>query len=107
MINSINSLFCYLNLDPKPGQGPSKLEALEEITEEDEMNFESIHNIDEWGTESALTMREALKTWNMTVQWWLVANVYRQLPGKVLCKKTIKIRLKILFYNKLLNLVQT
>ena len=81
MINSINSLFCYLNLDPKPGQGPSKLEALEEITEEDEMNFESVHNIDEYGTESALTMREALKTWNMTVQWWLVANVYRQLPG--------------------------
>ena len=45
------------------------------------MDFESVHNIDEWGTESALTMREALKTWNMTVQWWLVANVYRQLPG--------------------------
>ena len=40
----INSLFCYLNLDPKPGQGPSKLEELEKITEEDEMNFE-YHNL--------------------------------------------------------------
>jgi lysophospholipid acyltransferase 7 len=26
-------------------------------------------------------MRDALKSWNMTVQWWLVANIYRRLPG--------------------------
>lgn len=45
-----------------------------------EMNFETIHNIDEFATESVTTMRDALKTWNMTVQWWLVANVYRRFP---------------------------
>ena len=28
------------------------------------------------------TMREALKTWNMTVQYWLAANIYRRLSGK-------------------------
>ena len=67
--------------DPKPGQGPSNLEALEDITEVDEMNFETVHNIDEFAAESVTTMREALKSWNMTVQWWLVANVYRRLPG--------------------------
>jgi len=67
--------------DPKPGQGPSKLEALEDVTEVDEMNFETVHNIDEFAAESVTTMREALKSWNMTVQWWLVANVYRRLPG--------------------------
>ena len=27
-------------------------------------------------------MREALKTWNMTVQYWLAANIYRRLSGK-------------------------
>ena len=67
--------------DPKPGQGPSKLEALEDVTDVDEMNFETVHNIDEFAAESVTTMREALKCWNMTVQWWLVANVYRRLPG--------------------------
>ena len=67
--------------DPKPGQGPSNLEALEDVSEVDEMNFETVHNIDEFAAESVTTMREALKSWNMTVQWWLVANVYRRLPG--------------------------
>ncbi len=67
--------------DPKPGQGPSKLEELANVQEGDEMNFETIHNIDEFATESVTTMREALKSWNMTVQWWLVANIYRRFPG--------------------------
>ena len=68
--------------NPKPGQGPSNLEALEDVSENDVMDFETVHNIDELATESVTTMRDALKTWNMTVQWWLVANVYRRLPGK-------------------------
>ena len=68
--------------EAKPGQGPSKLEELttRELREED-IDFETIHNIHEFKTESVTTMREALKSWNMTVQWWLVANVYRRLPG--------------------------
>ncbi len=28
------------------------------------------------------TMRESLKTWNMTVQYWLAANIYRRLSGR-------------------------
>ena len=66
--------------DPKPGQGPSRLSELDKVKPRDEMNFEAIHNIDEFAAESVSTMREALKSWNMTVQWWLVANVYRRLP---------------------------
>lgn len=62
------------------GQGPSKLEELEAYKENDDIDFEVVHNIDEWKTESVSTMREALKFWNMTVQWWLVANVYRRMP---------------------------
>ncbi len=30
-------------------------------------------NLDERGADSAPTMREALKCWNMTVQHWLVS----------------------------------
>ena len=43
------------------------------------INFETMHNIDEYGVETVTTMREALKTWNMTVQWWLAANVYKRI----------------------------
>ena len=68
--------------EAKPGQGPSKpVELDREVDIEDDIDFETIHNIDELKTESVTTMREALKTWNMTVQWWLVANVYRRVPG--------------------------
>ena len=42
------------------------------------MNFETVHNIDEFGAESVPTMREALRTWNMTVQYWLVNVVYKR-----------------------------
>ena len=42
-----------------------------------------MHNIDEHGVETVTTMREALKTWNMTVQWWLAANIYKRLPLSV------------------------
>ena len=47
------------------------------------INFECVHNIDEHGVETVTTMREALKTWNMTVQWWLAANIYKRLPSSV------------------------
>ena len=67
--------------EPKPGQGPSKPITEEEFESDMEINFETIHNIDEFKTESVTTMRDALKTWNMTVQWWLAANVYRRFPG--------------------------
>jgi len=82
--------------EPKPGMGPSKLHVLKEWimkSQEDDdnepigeakalgLNFEAIHNIDEYATETVTTMREALKTWNMTVQFWLASNVYRRLPG--------------------------
>ena len=68
-------------MDPKPGQGPAKAITTKVMESRQEINFETIHNIDEFKTESVSTMRDALKTWNMTVQWWLAANVYRRLPG--------------------------
>ena len=67
-------------------------------------NFETIHNIDEYAAETydvgyTLTslivdkfrsiifllslykqVRGSLKSWNMTVQWWLAVNVHRRFP---------------------------
>ena len=48
------------------------------------VNFETVHNIDEWGADFVPTMREALKCWNMTVQHWLVVIVYKRFPVKSL-----------------------
>jgi len=75
-----------LKSNPKPGQGPSVPEALNDLSAEEakELNFEAVHNIDEWGADFVPTMREALKCWNMTVQHWLVMVVYKRFPVKSL-----------------------
>ena len=67
---------------PRPGQGPSKPEELVKVKTDDEVNFETVHNIDEWGSDFAPSMREALRCWNMTVQHWLVFIVYKRFPIK-------------------------
>jgi len=49
-----------------------------------DINFETVHNIDEWGSDFVPSMREALRCWNMTVQHWLVFTVYKRFPVKAL-----------------------
>ena len=44
-------------------------------------NFETIHNIDEYAAEF-YDVRGSLKSWNMTVQFWLATNVHRRFPLK-------------------------
>ncbi|XP_069942145.1 lysophospholipid acyltransferase 7 [Cherax quadricarinatus] len=69
--------------EPKPGRGPSKYEALEVRSEKEstkvEYNFETIHNIDEFGADFTPTVRAGMRCWNMTVQFWLASNVYKRL----------------------------
>jgi len=71
---------------PRPGQGPTRPEGLESATNEEleNVNFETVHNIDEWGSDFVPIMREALRCWNMTVQHWLVFTVYKRFPIKSL-----------------------
>ncbi|KAK3871125.1 hypothetical protein Pcinc_023689 [Petrolisthes cinctipes] len=67
---------------PKPGRGPSDYQALEEgghKEEKTEYNFETIHNIDEYGADFTPTVRAGMRCWNMTVQFWLASNVYKRL----------------------------
>ena len=45
-------------------------------------NFEAVRNIDPYGVEFAGTVREVLRTWNMTVQYWMANTVYKRLPFK-------------------------
>ena len=58
--------------DPKPGQGPSKLEQLTKVTSKDEMNFEAIHNIDEFAVETVVIF---------VVQFLILAKSKSQILG--------------------------
>jgi len=69
---------------PRPGQGPTKPEELSEEGTYSSINWETVHNIDEWGSDFVPSMREALRCWNMTVQHWLVFTVYKRFPIKSL-----------------------
>nr|CAD7567533.1 unnamed protein product [Timema californicum] len=73
--------------DPKSGQGPTKeYHHLKEISTNPEKaskelySFETVHNLDASKTEFATTMRESIRSWNMTIQYWMAVNVYKRLP---------------------------
>lgn len=42
-------------------------------------DFETVHNIDEYGCDVTPTVREGMRGWNMTVQYWLAHHVYKRL----------------------------
>lgn len=62
-----------------------------------EYDFETIHNLDIWGCELAPTTREGLRSWNMSVQYWLAACVHRRLPRSYGPMRLEMIALKVFF----------
>ncbi|KAB7506011.1 Lysophospholipid acyltransferase 7 [Armadillidium nasatum] len=73
----------------RPGKGPSNYQELEKSTKSEEYDFEAVHNIDEWGSDFTPTVREGMKCWNMTVQYWLAFNVYKRLKFSKAVKEAI------------------
>ncbi|CAG9863117.1 unnamed protein product [Phyllotreta striolata] len=73
---------------PKSGHGPTQnFKQLKETTNPETLksldyNYDTVHSIDPYGTDSAPTMREAMRYWNMTVQYWLANYVYKRFPYK-------------------------
>ncbi|XP_026475218.1 lysophospholipid acyltransferase 7 isoform X2 [Ctenocephalides felis] len=70
---------------PTPGGGPTveykgKMDIMS--LKDEDMDFEVIHNIDPVKTDTCVTFREAMKTWNMCVQYWLAKNIYKRFPSK-------------------------
>jgi lysophospholipid acyltransferase 7 len=45
-------------------------------------DFETIHGLDIYGCELAPTVRDGMRAWNMTVQYWLATYVYKRLTLK-------------------------
>ncbi|KAK7113240.1 lysophospholipid acyltransferase 7-like [Littorina saxatilis] len=67
---------------PKCGAGPTDFKALHQAEKEDsvEYDFETVHNLDIRGCELAPMTRQGLRSWNMTVQYWLATYVHRRVP---------------------------
>lgn len=72
--------------EPQPGKGPTNYIALKQFeidfdkSSKREFSFETVHNIDEYGSEFLPTIRGGIRSWNRTVQYWLAMFVYKQLP---------------------------
>ncbi|XP_058448557.1 lysophospholipid acyltransferase 7 [Malaya genurostris] len=67
----------------KSGHGPSK-DCLSMISDSNaiDCDFETVRNIDVVNTEKCWTFREAMKYWNMCVQYWMAMYVYKRFPSK-------------------------
>ncbi|KAK4874614.1 hypothetical protein RN001_013974 [Aquatica leii] len=73
----------------RPGQGPStNFEEMKTIVQNPERlktekyNFQTIHNIDPYGSDFCTTFREGIKHWNICVQYWFAVNIYKRFPNK-------------------------
>jgi hypothetical protein len=69
-------------------------------------DFETIHNIDEWKCESALTVKEVLRYWNMSVQYWMATCVYKRIKWRQIAYEKFLFKNKIDHYLFLVNLLR-
>ncbi|XP_013364686.1 PREDICTED: uncharacterized protein LOC102013981 [Chinchilla lanigera] len=47
-----------------------------------EYDYETIRNIDCYNTDFCMRVREGMRYWNMTVQWWLAQYIYKSAPAR-------------------------
>jgi len=52
-------------------------------------DFNTIYNIDPYNVEMSSSVRFAMRSWNLTVQWWLTSFIYKRLPQSM--NKTLKV----------------
>ncbi|KAF5285875.1 hypothetical protein FQA39_LY04336 [Lamprigera yunnana] len=78
-----------LKCQSRPGQGPTvELEEIKNIAHSktqlmaEQYNFETIHNINPYGSDFCTTFRDGIKNWNICVQYWFAVNVYKRFPNK-------------------------
>ncbi|EHH59888.1 hypothetical protein EGM_10107 [Macaca fascicularis] len=58
-----------------PPPSPEKAASLE-------YDYETIRNIDCYGTDFCVRVRDGMRYWNMTVQWWLAQYIYKSAPAR-------------------------
>ncbi|XP_059616477.1 lysophospholipid acyltransferase 7 [Phlebotomus argentipes] len=67
-----------------PGGGPRSKDSQQLEGWQKTYDFNTINNSDVYTTETCWTFREAMKSWNMCVQYWLAMNVYKRFPSRKL-----------------------
>ncbi|XP_033105067.1 lysophospholipid acyltransferase 7-like isoform X2 [Anneissia japonica] len=70
--------------NPKCAQGPTQSVPQDSESTNYEYNFDTIRNIDGYNCDTTSTLRDAMRYWNMTVQWWLKHYIYIRCPIKSL-----------------------
>eukprot|EP00074_Homo_sapiens_P102716 XP_016882785.1 lysophospholipid acyltransferase 7 isoform X2 [Homo sapiens] len=58
-----------------PPSSPEKAASLE-------YDYETIRNIDCYSTDFCVRVRDGMRYWNMTVQWWLAQYIYKSAPAR-------------------------
>ncbi|XP_029440139.1 lysophospholipid acyltransferase 7 [Rhinatrema bivittatum] len=71
----------------RPGGGPTVEYANAERSPEGERlaleyDYETIRNIDCYGTDFCVKVKDGLRYWNMSVQWWLAQYIYKTAPTR-------------------------
>lgn len=69
---------------PRPGCGPTCNFEKTASSNGSEMSSETIKNINPFKIETAMSVKEQIDGWNMTVKWWLGHYVYKRFPVKFL-----------------------
>lgn len=81
-------LGCYpARSKPVPGAGPTNVPGLLHVWQgksgpwaEEEFSYEAVHNVQEAQAELSVSMRQGIRSWNRTVQYWLAVYFYKRLP---------------------------
>ncbi|KAJ8913222.1 hypothetical protein NQ315_016165 [Exocentrus adspersus] len=75
---------------PRSGHGPTEnFKTLKELTKPEDLknieyNYETIRCVNPYESDFTPTMREAMKHWNITIQYWLATYIYKRFPFKKL-----------------------
>ncbi|XP_072102444.1 lysophospholipid acyltransferase 7 [Mobula birostris] len=64
----------------RPGNGPTNPSYTD--SEPQDYDYETIRNIDPYNTDFCSSVKDGMKYWNMTVQWWLATYIYHRAPVK-------------------------
>ncbi|KAL7288396.1 hypothetical protein TKK_0017486 [Trichogramma kaykai] len=69
-------------LGPKDYKAATALSNDERSIVPEELDFETVHNMNVWGVEKTILVRDAMKKWNTCVQYWMAIYVYKRFPHR-------------------------
>ncbi|XP_014206154.1 lysophospholipid acyltransferase 7 [Copidosoma floridanum] len=77
-----------VSCEPASGLGPKDYRKTVALSNEpnsikpEDLDFETVHNMNVWAVEKCFLVREAMKRWNTCVQYWMAVCVYKRFPHR-------------------------